>query len=300
MLGKNYVKKGDYVSIIAPAGKISKEVVFSAKSVLESWGLNVILGKNLFKNHFKYSATDRQRLEDFQDALDSKEIKAIICARGGYGLIRIIDKIDFTKFYENPKWIVGFSDICILHSYVNNLFKIPTIHGPMCNGFLQEENKSSLKYLKSILFGKFPFYEIPTNKLNKIGKAKAVLIGGNLSIIDSLIGSKSDFDPKGKILFIEETGEYLYKIDRMMWGLKRSGKLKYLSGLIVGEFSETMEKANVFGKNAYEIISEIVENYDFPVCFDFPSGHGNINYPLIFGNKITLSVEEKSSFLNFD
>lgn len=288
-------KRGDKVAIVAPAGKIDKAVVDFAKEKLESWGLTVVLGEHLLNQHFQYAGTDAQRLSDLQKALDHESIKAILCARGGYGLVRIIDQLDFTKFQDNPKWIIGFSDVTILHSFIQSNFGIETLHAPMAAGL---KDKTSDESLKRVLFGNDLNYDLPTHPLAKKGKASGFLMGGNLAILCSLIGSDSDIDTNGKILFIEDIGEYLYRLDRMMWTLKRAGKLEKLAGLIVGDFNDMKENDSPFGKTAYEIIADAIATYDYPVCFGFPAGHQKENRTIVFGRQINLSIADKTT-LNF-
>jgi muramoyltetrapeptide carboxypeptidase len=296
MVSPKYLKGGDKIAIIAPAGKIDKNSVNFAEEKLESWGLNVVLGEHLFKNHFQYSGKDKERLSDFQKTLDDNDIKAVLCARGGYGLIRIIDQLDFTSLQKNPKWIIGFSDITILHSHIHSNFGIETLHATMAAGLTDH---SSAELLRNVLFGNSLKYQLDTTLLSKHGKAKGILIGGNLAMLCSLIGSKSDIATTGKILFIEDVGEYLYRLDRMMWQLKRAGKLQNLAGLIVGGMRDMKDNDHPFGKSAYEIISEAVAAYDYPVCFGFPAGHQTDNRTLILGRLADLSIGEKTT-LNFE
>ncbi len=291
MITPRYLEKGDKIAIIAPAGKIKREVVNSAVKVLEGWGLQIELGENLFNDHFQYAATDEERLQDFQKALDDLEIRAILCARGGYGLIRIIDKLDFTNFQKNPKWIIGFSDVTVLHSHIHTNFGIETIHATMIAGLMDSHSSESLR---KTLFGESLSYNIDTHPLSRTGNAEGVLVGGNLAILCSLIGSGSDIDTSGKILFIEDIGEYLFRLDRMMWQLKRAGKIENLAGLIVGGMTDIKDNDDPFGKAAYEIIAEAVEEYNYPVCFGFPAGHQTDNSALILGRQADLSVGEKT------
>lgn len=292
MITPQYLNKGDKIAIVAPAGKIKSKIVDSAVKVIEDWGLKVVSGDNIFNDHFQYAATDKERLQDFQKALDNKEIKAILCARGGYGLIRIIDKLDFTNFQKNPKWIVGFSDITILHSHIYTNYGIETIHGTMTAGL---KDSASAESLRKALFGKTLSYQINTHPLSVTGNTRGVLIGGNLAILCSLLGSESDTDTSDKILLIEDTGEYLYRLDRMMWQMKRAGKLENLAGLIVGGMTDMKDNDHPFGKTAYEIIAEAVGDYNYPVCFGFPSGHRDDNRALILGRQAVLSVGEKTT-----
>jgi muramoyltetrapeptide carboxypeptidase len=299
MLTPEKLGKGDAIAIVGPAGKIDRSKVKIAKNKLESWGLNVVEGAHLFDNEFQYAANDEKRLMDFQMVLDDPQIKAILAARGGYGAIRIIDRIDFTRFRKNPKWIIGFSDITVIHSHIQSNLGIETIHGCMAGGFdLRKSNRQSLETLKKALFGEILNYKINHLNLSRKGICEGELAGGNLTILCSLIGSASDVDTDGKVLFIEETGEHHYKIDRMMKMLERAGKLSRLAGLIVGGFTQIPDKPGYFGKSVNEIIYEAVHKYEFPVCFGFPSGHIRDNRALILGRKIKMTVGDET-ILNF-
>lgn len=293
MITPDYLKAGDKIAIVAPAGKIAKDKVELAIQTLESWGLVVEVADHVFDSCFQYSSNDVNRVNDFQNALDNKEIKAIFCARGGYGSIRIIDELDFSVFKKFPKWIIGFSDITILHSHIHTNYKIESIHGTMAAGLNPESGiANSINSLKKVLFRETLKIEIETNALSKEGKANGILVGGNLAILCSLIGSVSDIETEGKILFMEEIGEHLYRIDRMMWMLKRAGKLDKLAGLIVGGFTDIPDKSSEFGKSAYEIITEAVEEFSYPVCFGFPAGHQEDNRALILGREVILEVDD--------
>lgn len=282
-----YLKKGDKIALVAPAGKIDLGTVENAIRVLEDWDLKVILGKNLFNNHFQYASTDTKRLDDFQQAMDDTDIKAILCARGGYGVIRIIDSIDFSTFIKRPKWIIGFSDITILHSHIHSSLGVETLHAPMAAGLSDEISAESLR---KCLFGKAIEYEYKTGEYSTRGNSEGQIIGGNLAILCSLIGTKSDIDTSGKILFIEDVGEYLYRLDRMIWQLKRSGKLENLAGLIVGGMTDMKDNDNPFGKSTYEIIAESVKEFSYPISFGFPAGHQQDNKAIILGRKVNLTV----------
>ncbi len=297
MIRPPYLKQGDTVAIISTARKVSKAEVKPAVDILKSWGLNVQFGKNLFKEENQFSGSDEQRTEDFQKALSSKTVQAILFARGGYGTVRVIDHVDFKRFLKNPKWLIGFSDITVIHSHVHRHCEMETMHSPMSLN-IPKLNPSSLGVLKATLFGERLSYssskqQASSEKLNRKGKATGVLVGGNLSVLYSTIGSASDIDTAGKILFIEDLDEYLYHIDRMMMNLKRSGKLENLAGLIVGGMSDMRDNEIPFGKTAEEIIAETVAEYSFPVLFGFPAGHLQNNYPLILGREATLNVTDK-------
>jgi muramoyltetrapeptide carboxypeptidase len=294
----SYLKKGDTIMIVAPAGFVPDSTEIEPGIALaKSWGLEVIVGKNAFKKHNHFAGTDAERQNDLQFALDNKNIKAIWCSRGGYGTVRIIDQIDFTAFEQHPKWVVGFSDITTLHSTIHNL-GIATIHATMPGG-MKRASEDAKQSLYKALFGYSYGFEIPSNPLNKMGNAKAVLIGGNLSILNSMIGSFSEVNMNGKILFIEDVGEDLYRVDRMMYTLKRTGALKKLKGLIVGDFDYDVEKDTLFGGTHREIILNVVKDYDFPVLFDFPAGHVRDNRALIFGKEIEIDVNDTVSKISY-
>jgi muramoyltetrapeptide carboxypeptidase len=288
----------DTVGIAAPARKISKEELQPAIDLLNNWGLKVVLASNIFEAHDQYSGTDAQRIKGFQELLDNDSVKAIVCARGGYGCMRIIDKIDFTKFKNRPKWITGYSDLTVFHSHIQTNFGIETLHATMAIN-VPTNTKNALESFRKALFGEKISYKLPTHEFNRMGEAKGIITGGNLSILFALSGSTSDIDTNGKILFIEDLEEYLYHIDRMMMQLKRSGKLSNLAGLIVGGMNNMNDNTVPFGKTAYEIIAEAVSDYDYPVCFNFPAGHIDNNNTLIMGRSIELSIESESTCVDF-
>lgn len=287
-----YLKKGDKIAIIAPARKVSKEDMQPAIDILQSWGLEVVLSGNLFREDCQFSGTDAERAADLQALLDDSSIKAIISARGGYGTLRIIDKIDFSKFKKHPKWIIGYSDITVLHSHIHTL-GIETIHATMPINFTK--NSEATETLRKALFGEKLAYKTEQHPLNKIteGIVESEIVGGNLSLLYALSGSISDIDTKGKILFIEDLDEYLYHVDRMMLNLKRSGKLSHLKALIVGGMTDMKDNAIPFGKTAEEIILEAVAEYNYPVCFGFPAGHIDTNFALYFGKKAKLKIADQ-------
>jgi muramoyltetrapeptide carboxypeptidase len=293
-----FLDKNDTVAIVATAKKVNKADIKAGIKILESWGLNVIEGESIYKEHYEFAGSDAERLKDIDNALNNSKVKAIFCARGGYGTARIIDQIDFSGLMANPKWLIGFSDVTVLLSHLQKL-DIASIHGPMPQLFSGKTTKEALSQLKDTLFGIPPSYTIKSSLYNKIGTAHAPIIGGNLSIINSLAGTPSDIDTDGKILFIEEIDEYLYQVDRMMVTLKRSGKLKTLKGLFVGHMTGIKDNVSPFGKNFYEIILDAVSDYDYPVMFDFPAGHEPNNMPLIFGQSAMMNIEQDHSRLTF-
>ena len=293
MITPNYLKKDDKVAIIAPARKISRKEVDPAIKILESWGLSVVLGKSLFKSFNQFAGTDEERAFDLQKALDDDSVKAIICARGGYGSVRIIDKIDFSHFVRNPKWIVGYSDITALHSHIHTHFGIETLHATMAIHFGDKKmSAETFESLRKALFGEPLSYHLDTSPLSKKGTSSGILIGGNLSVLYSLTGTPSDIVTNKKILLLEDLDEYLYHVDRMMVNLKHSGKLSNLAGLIVGGMTEMNDNTIPFGKTANEIIAETVADYNYPVCYNFPSGHSNDNRALILGRNIELHISD--------
>jgi muramoyltetrapeptide carboxypeptidase len=292
------IKKGDKIRIVSPAGKVKEEHVLPAVEWLKNQGYKVELGKHVFAGHFQFAGTDKQRLEDLQTALDDPETAVIICSRGGYGTVRIIDKLNFSNFQESPKWIVGFSDITILHVCMNNL-GVSTIHGAMPRYFFDEagNQNENLKTLMQLLSGGKVQYSVPTLQQCKSGKVTGKLVGGNLSIISSLQGTKYEIDTAGKILFLEDIDEFLYHTDRMIHQLKLSGKLDNLAGLILGDFTDMKDNESPFGKSVHEIVQEAVEEFGYPVCFGFPAGHDKKNLALAFGKTWELEVLEQSARL---
>ncbi len=263
-----------------------------AIALLQSWGLEVVLGETVGASYHQFAGDDGLRTKDMQRFIDDDSIKAIIAARGGYGTIRMIDRVDFSRFVQNPKWLVGFSDITLLHSHLFSNYSAQTIHGQMPVN-IPDASARSLETLRKALFGEELNYQFDSHALNRNGKAAGILIGGNLSLLIAASGSVSDMDYSGKILFIEDVGEYLYAVDRMIRSLKRAGKLKNLAGLIVGTFTDIKDNDIPFGQTVPEIIMETVKEYDYPVCFDFPAGHIPDNCSLVLGKVVNLSVNDK-------
>lgn len=300
-----YLKKGDTIGITCPAGFITFEDIQPAVSKLQEWGFKVKTGNTVGKKDFTLGGTDEERLQDFQQMLDDTNIKAIMCARGGYGVIRIIDKIDFKNIFLKPKWIIGFSDVTVIHAHLNKNYGIASLHSKMCNSFPKDWSKAepiqieTIESIQKCLKGEKMIYSAPGNENNRSGTTEGILIGGNLKILETLAGSKSDIKTDGKILFVEDTGEYLYSIDRMFWNLKRSGKLNKLKALVIGGFkikpADTPEEE--FGKTLFEIVLEKVKEFNYPVCFDFPVGHQKNNFALKCGLKHQLSVTKTESIL---
>ncbi len=295
MIIPSYLKKGDTIGIVCPSGFMPLDKVETCINTLKNWGYKVVVG-NTVGNQFNYfSGTDEERLNDLQSMLDDNSIKAILCGRGGYGLSRIIDKINFTRFKKNPKWIIGYSDITLLHSHINKQFKIATIHSPMAAAFNDGsfENQYVLS-LQKALKGNKSKYNCNPHFNNKNGVGTGELIGGNLCMIAHTLGTNSAFNTKNKILFLEDIGEYIYNIDRMFLQLKRAGFFKNLSGLIIGSFTDLKDTTIPFGKDVYGIIKEHIAEYDFPVAFDFPVGHQTENYALKIGVEYSLNINKKT------
>lgn len=282
------LQKGDKIGIVSTARKINSEELNYAIETIKDWGLIPVLGKNIYSSNNQYAGNEKQRADDMQFMLDSAEIKAILCARGGYGTVKIIDSLDFSAFKRQPKFIAGFSDVTVLHSHIHNL-NISTLHSTMPISF-KSNTPSSIDSLKKALFGENIDISCDSHKLNRKGSASGQIIGGNLSILYSLIGTPSDIETKDKILFVEDLDEYLYHVDRMMTSLKRSGKLHSLKGLIVGGMTKMNDNTIPFGKTAEQIILDAVSEYPFPVCFDFPAGHLDNNLTIKLGTQIHLKV----------
>lgn len=292
-----YLKKGDKIAIVCPAKKLPQSIT-AAIGVLEGWGLTVIVGKTVSAEHHQFAGTDELRASDLQQFLDDSSIKAIIAGRGGYGTIRIIDELDFTRFNQNPKWLIGFSDITVLLSHAFAQQNTQSIHAQMPYTF-EESSTEALASLRKALFGEEVSYAYKSEFKNKAGKAEGVLIGGNLSLLMAMQGSVSEMDYTDKILFLEDVGEHEYAIDRMMRSLKRAGKLAKLKGLIVGAFNEIGEEKIPFGQTPEEVIWELVKEYDYPVCFNFPLGHINDNRAMVLGRNVSLQIDTTNVALKF-
>lgn len=291
------LQRGDVIGITSPAGYITLTELQPAIQQMESWGLKVRVGSTIDKRDFTFGGTDTERATDFQRMLDDPSIKAIMCARGGYGAVRIIDQLNFSKFLSKPKWIIGFSDVTVLHCHINSNYKAASIHSKMCNSFPEDWAKAeavqiaSIASIKDALTGIKMKYNITANEKNRKGITEATLVGGNLKTIETLAGTKSEIETAGKLLFVEDTGEYLYSIDRMFWNLKRTDKLSQLKGLIIGGFKiKADDPGEDFGRTLYDIVWEKVKEYNYPVCFDFPVGHQKNNMALKCGVLHRLSV----------
>jgi len=299
-----YLSDGDVIGITAPAGHIDLTEIQPAVTQMESWGFKTKIGSTIGKRDFTFGGTDEERADDFQQMLDDPDVKAIMCARGGYGMVRIIDRLNFNKFARQPKWIIGFSDLTVLHSHLNHNYGIASIHSKMCNSFPDDWSKAediqiqTINSIRQALIGEEMKYSVDPNPLNIMGMAEGALVGGNLKTLETLSGTNSDLNTAGKILFVEDTGEYLYSIDRMFWNLERTGKLSRLKGLIVGGFKlRKDDEGEDFGRTVYDIVLEKVKKYEFPVCFDFPVGHQKNNFALKCGMKHSLEVKEDGAVL---
>ena len=289
-----YLKSGDTIAILAPAGilKGRVETINKAKLLAESWGLKVVLGKNLFKQNYHFAGTDEERCEDFQNALDNPNIKAIWAARGGYGSVRLLDRLDFTKFKENPKWVVGYSDITAFHNHIHNL-GFETLHAMMATSLEepQEQIVETIASYKKALFGETLSYSIPSSKYNRVGVVSGQLVGGNLAIVNSMLGSKSQLNTTDKILFLEEIGEYKYSIDRMLQSLKRANYFNKVKAVMIGDMSLIKKNTTKWGSSIEQLILDAIPK-NIPILFDFPAGHEADNRAMIFGRTVNLSISK--------
>lgn len=298
-----YLKAGDTVAIVAPSGvlKNRNDEVNRAKKLLESWQLHVIIGKNVFEKADHFAGTDDERCEDLQKALDDPKIKAIWSARGGYGTVRILDKLDYTKFLKQPKWLIGYSDITALHNQIHNL-GVESLHAIMCVSLPEDLSKidKSIATFKNTIFGKPLNYNLKGSSYNRAGKTEGALVGGNLTILHTMLGSKESIDTSGKILFIEEIGEYKYHIDRMLQSLKRAGYFDNCKGLIVGDMSKMRKNTTLWGSSVQQLVLDALSDYNFPIAFNMPAGHEDDNRAMIMGRTIKLDVSKEKSIVNFN
>ena len=297
-----YLKSGDTVAIVAPSGILKNRTteIEKAKNLLKSWGLHVVIGKHVFSQANHFAGTDDERCEDFQKAMDDASISAIWCARGGYGAVRILDKLDYTKFKKKPKWLIGYSDITALHSQMQ-VKGFESIHAMMCTS-LQDDNdtiKETISTFKDALFGNPIEYTLEPSNYNVDGSVTAPLVGGNLSILYSMLGSNTSIDTSGKILFIEEIGEYKYHIDRMLQSLKRAGYFDKCAGLIIGDMTKIKKNTTPWGASIEQLIMDVVSSYNFPVAFNMPAGHDKDNRALILGRNVSLNVKNRQSAIKF-
>ena len=298
MIRPNYLQKGDAVAIVSTARKVSKKELIPALAILKNWKLNVVIGTSIEAEEHQFAGNDKLRASDFQEMLDNPKIKAIWCARGGYGSVRMVDLLDFSNFKNNLKWIIGYSDVTVLHSHLHQL-GFETLHAQMPVS-IETKTAACVQSLKNSLFGNNTTITIPSEVYNVTGNAKGVLVGGNLSMLYSLCGSSSSISTKGKILFIEDLDEYLYHIDRMLQNLKRNGMLDQLEGLIIGGMTQMHDNDIPFGQSSEEIILSICMDYNYPIVFNFPAGHIKDNRALILGRKAELIISKTETILTFD
>ncbi|PIA79254.1 LD-carboxypeptidase [Gaetbulibacter sp. 4G1] len=298
-----YLKAGDTVAIVAPSGVLKNRTkeVEQAKSLLKSWGLHPVVGKHVFSTANHFAGTDDERCEDFQNALDDPKISAVWCARGGYGTVRILDKLDYTKFKKKPKWLIGYSDITALHNQFHNQ-GFESIHALMCTSLQDDLStiQETVSTFKDAVFGKPISYTLKGSKYNKAGEGSGQLVGGNLTMLHTMLGSKTSIDTSEKILFIEEIGEYKYHIDRMLQSLKRAGYFENCKGVIVGGMSKMRKNTTLWGTSVEQLILDALADYDFPIAFNMPAGHEKDNRALILGRTIKLEVKSDKSTVVFE
>lgn len=298
-----YLKPGDTIAIVAPSGVLKNRTkeVNQAKALLKSWGLHAVVGKHVFSKANHFAGTDDERCQDFQNAMDDPKISAIWCARGGYGTVRILDKLDFSKFKQHPKWVIGYSDITALHNQIHNE-SVESIHALMCTSLQDDmkEIKETVSTLKDAVFGKPLSYTLKGSKYNKTGNSSGQLVGGNLTMLHTMLGSDTSIDVSGKILFIEEIGEYKYHIDRMLQSLKRAGYFDTCKGVIVGDMSKMRINTTLWGSSIEQLILDALSEYNFPIAFNMPAGHEKDNRAMILGRTIHLEVGNDKSSVVFE
>ena len=297
-----YLKAGDTVAIVAPSGilKSREGEVQQAVALLKSWGLHAVVGKHVFSKADHFAGTDDERCADLQNAMDDPKISAIWCARGGYGTVRLLDKLNYTEFKKNPKWIIGYSDITALHNQVHNE-GFQSLHALMCVSLTKDLNdiKETVATFKSAIFGKPENYTLKVSRYNKVGETSGELVGGNLTMLHTMLGSETSIDTSGKILFIEEIGEYKYHIDRMLQSLKRAGYFDNLKGLVVGDMTKMRKNTTLWGTSVEQLILDALEDYDFPIAFNMPAGHEKDNRALVLGRMVDLKVTKESASVVF-
>ncbi len=297
-----YLKAGDTVAIVAPSGILNNRQaeVQRAVKLLESWGLHALVGKHVFSKDNHFAGTDAQRCEDFQKAMDNPSVSAIWCARGGYGTVRILDKLNYTKLKKDPKWLIGYSDITALHNDFHNE-GFETIHAMMCTSLTADERglDETIVTFKKALFGDPLSYTLKGSNYNKIGSVNAPIVGGNLTMLHTMLGSKSSLDTSGKILFIEEIGEYKYHVDRMLQSMKRAGYFDNCAGVLVGDMTKMRKNTTAWGSSVEQLILDALSDYDFPIAFNMPAGHEDDNRAMILGQNVELVVGKDQSTLQF-
>ncbi|WOD44823.1 S66 peptidase family protein [Hwangdonia lutea] len=298
-----YLKAGDTVAIVAPSGILKNKFkeIEATRTLLKSWGLHTVVGKHVFNQNNHFAGTDSERCEDYQNALDDPTISAIMCARGGYGTVRILDNIDFTKFKNHPKWLIGYSDITALHNQLHNE-GFESLHAMMCTSMIDdlEAIKETISTFKDAIFGKPLSYTLEGSEYNKTGASTGQLVGGNLTLLHTMLGSETSIDVSGKILFIEEVGEHKYHIDRMLQSLKRAGYFDNCKGVIVGDINKIRKNTTPWGSSIEQLILDALADYDFPIAFNMPAGHEDDNRALILGRTIKLTVTKDKSTVVFE
>ena len=303
LIQPDYLKAGDTVAIVAPSGILNNhgKEVNQAKTLLESWNLNIVIGDYVFNKSGHFAGTDDERCADLQEVLDNPNIKAIWCARGGYGTVRILDKLDYTKYKEHPKWIIGYSDITAIHNQLNNLGS-ESIHALMCTSLTDDlqDIQASVSTFKDAIFGGSLSYTIKGSKYNKTGKASGQLVGGNLTLLHTMLGSETSIDTTGKVLFFEEIGEYAYHIDRMLQSLKRAGYFDNCKGVIVGNISKVRKNTTPWGASVEQLILDALSEYDFPIAFNMPAGHEKDNRAMILGRTVEMNAGKDLSTVVFE
>ncbi|HTJ11579.1 MAG TPA: LD-carboxypeptidase [Dinghuibacter sp.] len=293
MIFPPYLQPGDTIGIVCPAGQMEAARAQDCIDTLQAWGYRVRVGRTLGHAWHYFSGTDQERLDDLQAMLDDPEVKAVLCGRGGYGTSRIIDRLDFTAFRRAPKWVIGFSDVTVLHAHLYTFCGTASLHAPMAGAFQGEGAAgASVASLKAALEGGKAAYTVATHPANREGRAEALLVGGNLTLLAHLVGSVSDIPTDGVLLFIEDIGEYRYNLDRMLIQLQRAGKLEALAGLVVGGFTDLKDTVVPFGQSVEEMILEKVGAYGYPVCFGFPTSHHGDNYALKVGGRYRLDIQD--------
>ncbi len=297
-----YLKTGDTVAIVATSGilKNRTDEIDKAKALLSSWGLHAVVGKHVFNQNNHFAGTDAERWKDLQEAMNAPNISAIWCARGGYGAVRILDKLDFTKFNEKPKWLIGFSDITALHNLMH-VKGYKSIHAMMCTS-LQDENENiseTIETFRKAIFGESLSYNIKGSNYNKEGLVTAPIVGGNLSLLASMLGSDTSIDTTGKILFIEEIGEYKYHIDRMLQSLKRAGYFEHCAGVLIGDMTRVKRNTTPWGSSTEQLILDVLKDYDFPIAFNMPAGHEKDNRAIYLGKNVEFVVKKEQSTIKF-
>ncbi|MFB9862259.1 S66 peptidase family protein [Rufibacter immobilis] len=295
-----FLQKGDKVGVVSTSNFTVPEYIDGLVNILREWGLEPVLGKSIGPRQGSFAGPDELRKTDLQHMLDNEEIKAVLQTMGGYGILRIIDQVNFHQFKYRPKWLVGYSDTTFLHSHVQGMLNTASIQGTMAADLEAGFHVSSWESLRKALFGEKLEYTVKSHPLNRLGKAQATLVGGTLSILCNAKGTFSEVNTNGKILFLEEVGEHKFRVDSYLTSLKKAGKFDYLKGLLVGQLTDIQEDEPPYGKSPQEIILEAVKEYDFPVAFGFPAGHGKVNKALVFGAPVQLAVTEEGTRIRFE